>query len=271
MIDTHIQFLLNNDPVFLEYWSGKSQAEQGSSIDFATEIDGVTTTPEGLDSRTLTAADRSRRFLSCVPQKDMDYSRRPIDWPEFVGDEASKKRQYQLSYDILLHFLAESKQAKHGRLYGSIKSIESLDDKFGEDKAGSAARKFFRDTWDVIRFRIVCVDLDSVRSLAVEVWQYFYSEVVKCRNYYMYPITSLQLDPYGAVHFEIEITEGRWIELQILTEARDLAGFLDYALVHKKLLTFIDDEHENWLRNFRRRVLVWDSNQIPSEQLRTPK
>jgi hypothetical protein len=155
------------------------------------------------------------------------------------------------------------------RLYGGIKPLESLDRKLGERKTGPRARQNLRDTWDVVRFRIVTENVPVLRKVAMALWQYFIDDVVRCRNYFLQPLEESDRVAYRAVHFQLEIERQRWVEVQVLTEARDLAGHLDYAVLFKRLLPPLSSEHEKWLRQFGYKVNIFDNLTVPLGAVRT--
>jgi hypothetical protein len=51
------------------------------------------------------------------------------------------------------------------------------------------------------------------------------------------------------------------VELQLLTQAREVISYLDYALLFKKLTSFRTQEHERWLRNLRLKANIFDAVQ----------
>jgi hypothetical protein len=216
----------------------------------------------------LSESQRGRRYLSCIPQKDLEYGRRPQDWPEFVADHQAKSELYKIAYKDLWQFLKERIKDGSIRLYGGLKPETSLDANLGKLKHGTAARQRLRDTWDVVRFRVVTRDLSLLRDVGIDIWQAYLDEIVRCRNYYLQPKGDSNLDSYRALHFEIEIVPQRWIELQVLTEARDLVGYLDYSVSFKMLLPPVSDGHLRWLQDFSLKANIFDYQAIQSSSLR---
>jgi hypothetical protein len=270
MLDEHLNYLLKEDRLFLQHWNQLDSLNQekmrqlGHTIDRLAGVDW-----DDLLSRHAFASERLRRYLSSVPQKDMDYGRRPKDWLDFIADDPSKNALHSFAETNLLEFLAEYGTHGIARLYGGIKPNESLDRKLGERKEGSRARRNLRDTWDVVRFRIVCESALILREIGMAIWQYFIDEIVRCRNYYLQPLDDLDRQAYRAIHFELEIEKQRWVEVQLLTEARDLSGHLDYALLFKHLLQAPTKEHEDWLRQFGYKANLFDNLTVPPGAVRT--
>ena len=213
-------------------------------------------------------SQRGRRYLSCIPQKDLDYGRRPPDWPEFVADHQAKNDLFRISEDDLKRFFKERIKDGSVRLYGGLKPETSLDANLGKMKHGTSARQRLRDTWDVVRFRVVTRDLSLLRDVGIDLWQGYLDEIVRCRNYYLQPKGDSILDSYRALHFEIEIIPQRWIELQVLTEARDIVGYLDYSVSFKMLLPPLGNGHLRWLQDFSLKANVFDYQAIQSSSLR---
>src|ERR1700676_5210474 len=89
---SHLALLEQGDPFFRAYWSLLD--DQGKRR-FCLLCNEVESSARGDDYERLIlydrASDLARRYLSCIPQKDLDYSRRPPDWLEFVANEEGKR------------------------------------------------------------------------------------------------------------------------------------------------------------------------------------
>jgi ppGpp synthetase/RelA/SpoT-type nucleotidyltranferase len=270
VFDDHLNYVVQQDKVFQYYWGKLDSLQQDKLRQLGLAIDRLATPDWGdLSARHSAACERLRRYLSSVPEKDMDYSRRPKDWQEFIIDDALKQDLYRSSETALLEFLADYGTLGAARLYGGVKPLESLDRKLGERKTGTRARRNLRDTWDVVRFRIVTENVPVLRDIAMALWQYFIDDIVRSRNYYLQPLADSGREAYRAIHFELEIERQRWVEVQVMTEARDLTGHLDHAMLFKRLLLPLSAEHENWLRQFVYKVNIFDNLTVPPGAVRT--
>jgi hypothetical protein len=266
----HLDLLLSADPFFATMWASLSASERERFSALATAVDQIGHDWDTILQKHLASGDRLRRFLSSVPQRDMEYDRRPKDWMEFITDEGAKSELFARSEQRLIQFLGYRVATGAVRLYGGVKPAESLDRKLGEIKEGSRARRSFRDTWDVVRFRIVVGNLSLLRSVCMEIWQFFLDDIVRCRNYYMRLKNEINRDCYRAIHFELEIEQGRWIEVQAISEARDMIGYMDHAVLFKKRINQLDTDHADWIRSMGYKVNIFDELSIPLEAVKMP-
>lgn len=267
----HLVVLEQGDNHFCEFWQRLGEENKRLFRLLCREIENVSQSSEQevalLHER---ASDLTRRYLSCIPQKDLDYGRRPRDWIDFVASEEEKNSLWIATEARLKRFLEPYERTGKARLYGGVKPLASLDEKLGETKSGWAARRNLRDTWDAVRCRLVAADLATLRQIGIEIWQYYIDGIIKCSNFYSYSQDGPETGSYRAIHFLIEIEERRWIEAQVLTEARDLVGYLDHAFLFKRRLQFYNREHEDWLRGLTVKANIFDASRIPPGSLRTP-
>jgi ppGpp synthetase/RelA/SpoT-type nucleotidyltranferase len=106
------------------------------------------------------------------------------------------------------------------------------------------------DLWDLVRFRIVAVNIHGVWCLGVAMRELFGERVVRARNFYTRP--KGPDDPYRAVHFEIDLgTQGEpaYVEVQILTLNRDAVGLIDHGVIYKHAVACHEALDEEWLRS----------------------
>ena len=270
MINQHISVLIHSDSFFNAYWEALTPDEREKRLDLTRKVESIWPGSEA-SARTeyKWASEKARRYFSCVPQKEFEYSRRPRDWMNFVAKGVEKERLYEFSLQEIKTFLSNSRGAGGCRVYGGVKPLASLDAGLEHPKVDSVHRRGLRDAWDAVRFRIVCSDMIVVRVVCVEMWQHYIDEIIGCRNYYV-TAGGAGSDLYRAVHFELEIVPGRWIEIQVLTEPRDWVGFLDHSFLFKKRLRFMSREHENWLVGFSLRANVMDARVLPDADVSIP-
>lgn len=247
MIVIHIEYVTRLDFTFSTFWN---QLDEPSQLVFLNRANGIEEAFQGPRDALLEAHKEAGhvtcQFLFGVREAERDYARRPIDWVDFVGDESAKKQ-------LDAHMSAELEsfvRDKPWYFYGGVKPLTSLDRKVKRQNERTGVDGTFRDMWDVVRFRIVVPTICELRSAAIAVWSKWSYGVVRCRNYYMHPKFNDYNDPYRAIHFEIEILAGRWVELQLLTEIRNTVGHLDFDMLFRKTIEPLSPEHLEWLWEF---------------------
>ncbi len=163
MINQHIALLLRSDSFFNRYWGALTPDEQEDRLELTRRVESLWVGSEASARREHEwASEKSRRYFSCVPEKEFDYSRRPRDWIEFVGKEVDKKRLYELGLERIKSFLNSPGTVDAYRVYGGVKSLASLDAGLEQPKVDGAHRRGLRDVWDAVRFRIVCPNIIAV-------------------------------------------------------------------------------------------------------------
>jgi len=110
------------------------------------------------------------------------------------------------------------------------------------------------DLWDGVRFRVV---VNGIREMTALAWLLFHelgNWIVRCRNYYARPRQG-PMDPYRAIHLELQSDDEDFIEIQLVTARREAVGLIDHSVVLKRRVPFISPLHEAWLRR-----LSWAAN-----------
>ena len=269
MIERHIAVLLEHDPFFRQYWEALTAEARQHRLDATRMLEDIHPDDEEMaHAEYAWSSEKMRRYLSCVPQRDPDFERRPKQWLDLVDEPETMQRVHDRARSELEAFRAAS-GAPSTRLYGGLKPIASLDASFEQPKPHWAARRNLRDAWDAVRFRLVCEDVIALRTSCMQILQYFIDDVVKSRNYYTAGIGINDL--YRAVHFELAIERGCVVEVQVLTELRDWIGFLDYSFTFKKRLHFLDHAHEEWLAALAARATIADARRNRDADVLMPK
>jgi hypothetical protein len=135
--------------------------------------------------------------------------------------------------------------------YGGTKSLESINARMNPNCITELSRI---DFWDSVRFRIVVPNLSALVIVARNFIEDMRQSLVRCRNYFKVPRRG-PMDPYRAIHIEIQSDDLDFVEVQILTARREAVGQIDHPLVHKKKLAFANKWHEAWLH-----LLSWFAN-----------
>lgn len=269
MIERHIATLLENDSFFRDYWERLTPTVRQERLDTTSNLESIHyDSDEAAHAEYAWASEKLRRYMSCIPQRDPDYERRPKEWLDLIEQRDTMKRVHDRARSELEAF-RNAASTPTMRLYGGLKPIESLNASFEQPKPNWASRRSRRDAWDAVRFRLVCEDVVALRTTCVQVLQYFIDDVVKCRNYYTAGLGINDL--YRAVHFELAIERGCLVEVQVLTELRDWIGFLDYSFTFKKRLRFVDHAHEEWMTGLAARATIADARRIPERDVLMPE
>jgi Region found in RelA / SpoT proteins len=134
--------------------------------------------------------------------------------------------------------------------YGGVKSADDV-----EARIRAWSRKHpLPDLWDVVRYRIVCDDINQLVSATRQLLTYFGDQVVRCRNYYVHPRNGTD-DAYRAIHLELQYESEELVEIQLLTSNREAVGQIDHSMVLKKRVPPLGFWHVIWVRH-----LSWVAN-----------
>jgi hypothetical protein len=245
--DAHIQLLLEHDSHFQTYWRSRDEMAQEAFLTCIHEIECVSKEEGNLLTEHVRVSHDLARFMVRIQDEPFDYNRLASDWIDFVRDEEAKKKLYDIALRELSSFMQRHVHAQEYILYGGIKQESALVRRMLVPKSEEQFRRSLLDTWDVVRFRLVASDLNVLRGLALLFWEEYFDRIIRCRNYYFRPKDGVHTDPYRAVHFELEIQNGRIIELQMMSQSREIITHLDYAPMFKKTIRFLSAEHEAWL------------------------
>jgi hypothetical protein len=260
MLQEFIGLLLQSDSNFQKYWGKCSEKLRNEFLVLGYQIESVGFSDSLGENYVVDVLRELSRYMVRIQDIPFDYKRIPPDWVDIVRDARAKEELYDYANKELLGFLASCCDNMRIKFYGGIKSEESLMRRLTRPKNQDQFRKVLLDTWDVVRFRIVVPDICVLRDIALSVWEGYFSRVLRCRNYYYHPKDHNRMDPYRAVHFEIEISEGRIIELQLMTYARELVCFLDHAPNFKRSVSVFNSIQLKWLNNISLKSNIYDYN-----------
>jgi hypothetical protein len=255
-LSAHIDLLERGDTAYKAFWTSLTEDAQRNYRKLWNEIDG-STRGDLLSREYSSANDTTQRWFLRVQEKEFQYSKIPSDWIQLVRDMSAKQHLYELGLARLTEFISLS-GVKGLRVYGGIKPDESLDRKIFESRQGNAVQVNLLDLWDVVRFRIVAEDLDTLLEVSVKFWEWMFGDILRCRNYYYRPRLGNPDDAYRAIHFELVADRERMVEVQMMTRCREAIGLLDHALLFKKTLQFLDANHRQWLIEFSKKGNVYD-------------
>ena len=255
-IDRHIELLLAKDPIFQKFWSEMEPNLQSRYRKIWFDIERQTASMRLSQGAHLAAMDPLRRWFTRVQEKEFEFPLATDEWKGFVRDLSAKQAVYDAAKSRLQAFINRYFKEQEVRLYGGLKSTQSIEMKL----SGNEGKAGLMDLWDVVRFRIVVLSVDNVLKIGIAVWEVFFVQVLRCRNFYYRPRGNSR-DPYRAVHFILLTDERRVIELQIMSERRDAISLIDHRFVFKGTLQFLNEKHEAWLNDLSLAANLLDADE----------
>lgn len=261
----HVERIIREDPFFRAFWHGLDEAQRAEYWRTWEDIESAAVNAcSEVDAEHSRCHDISKRWFVRVQEREFMYDRVPLDWSAFVRDSSAKQILYNQSLARLQAFLELCEMRHDVRLYGGIKGDGSLDKKLIEGRGGKSIQMNVLDLWDVVRFRIVVPSAHSLLNLCIRMWETYFDEVLRCRNYYFIPRNDDPDDPYRAINFELANDSGHMIEVQVMTKRREAVSLLDHAALFKKTLNeFTSDDHQ-WLVCFSKTANLLDIEESSS-------
>jgi hypothetical protein len=168
--------------------------------------------------------------------------RSAADWIVGAGDRESYRRLFDDWWARVKAFMIRV-GGPGCALYGGLKAADSIQGKIVNYECGCAPL----DLCDIARLRLVVPDLPALLLAASSCRTEFASLMVRFRNYYARPRGGPD-DPYRGFHILFRPDGNRFVELQLLSAARDAIGMIDHAFILKRRMPFQSREHELWLR-----------------------
>lgn len=247
-IDEYISFLEVEDANFSKVWRNKSPQEKGIYITRWEKLNDLTDRYDynTLEEKNLNAYLATCKNMSLIQEKSFSTLSVPKHWKIKVNSATHLKLIYQRNKDLLQEVIAKQ-NGQVVNFYGGLKSYEEIRRKFFLQKNGSALQRNAEDLWDLVRYRIVVDNLESLLQTGMYIWKNFFNKIIRCRNYYYIPRTRDPRDAYRAIHFQIVDDEEGMFELQLVTVQREAISLLDHALVFKKTIQSYDKKTIKWL------------------------
>jgi hypothetical protein len=260
LLASHLEYIYSTDRDFREAWCRASPVDRAYHVRTLLYLEHLASildaTPQNLLRRHLNVARTLKDHFAVLPEKAFP------EIPSDVWIEAARNRprlealcRRELQRLSLLSRAADPTSPV--TCYGCLKSQASVQRNILDYAAGRRGL----DLWDLVRFRLVAADIQTVRRLSAATWDMFGTRVVRCRNYYVQPRGDWS-DPYRAVHFEIKVGgayEPAFVELQVLTHTRESVGLMDHSLVHKRTVSYWGAQHEAWLRGISYAANILDA------------
>ena len=261
MLEHLIEILLSKDPYFSLYWTELGPIAQKYFWRLNDQISSIS--PLHASNRE-TAIKSSQRFLSAVPEREFQWSMCFSDkakWLNFAFNDKAKIEWLEETSSILEPFTQSQLQNRVCyRIYSNIKPTPSIRREI-RDVDGNDDPERIIDVWDVIRWRIVVPDYQTLRYICLRFWETYFEHIGYCRNFYFRPRVGSSNPPYRGIHFILCPHRDRLFEVQIQTEARDMMCFLDHSILFKKLFN-IGPDLTKWLFEQSWKVNIYETQSI---------
>ncbi len=260
MLQRHIEYCECHDKWFKQFWCSLSDKDRTEFLELGNKIEnGTNSADPNFQLLHDQSVDLLSRKLIVIPETGFRISQNIADWSDFVMDKNEKQKVFDFSRLVLLDYIEKS-QVPLEHLFGNLKSDESIAKSIEKRKRLGYYPEYLYDIWDLVRFRIVVQTPNELAQLGVKIWRDFYRKIYRCRNYYFNPKLYSHDTNYRAIHFLIMIQESRIIEVQLVTKAREWIGRLDRAVLFKKDIPPIDEEHVTWLMNYCCKANILDAS-----------
>ncbi len=263
-LQLHLDLLKKEDKHFAAFWDALSQDQRDGYLANWRLLDGFASQhAENLERLHSGASEFTRRWFVRVQEKEFSYSAIRTDWPVIARSPEALSSLLDGTSERLQDFLGIVHLEQSVAYYGGVKPLDSIDEKLLQSREGDAVQRRLTDLWDLVRFRLVTDDLDDLLSLAIQFWELFLDDVVRCRNYYYRPRNGFSADAYRAIHFELKDRESNLAEIQMMTSNREAVSLLDHWHIFKGSGSFVDAAHEEWIK-----LMSYSANVVDSETFR---
>jgi hypothetical protein len=221
-------------------------------IETLTQLNTITKKKEIISHTAIADADVFlRKYMVHVQQRELDLRSIAPDWNLHVSDPTALEELWKDAQLRMAAFLEKNKFA-HLRFYGGLKELSALRGRLTELEQivkDNKTRPMMDDVWDMVRCRIIVENSFDVRTVCQLIWEDFFEDIVRCRNYYYSPKIGREINPYRAIHYVIGDRRGRIFELQVQHRFREAVGMLDHPYIFKKdgSFEFCNREHELWM------------------------
>lgn len=250
----HLEYLLAHDFWFYEAWNAWGRIRRARFLSIAAKLDTIASEPQ-LEKQYSEITMDFRRLFLMVPERDIVESIIKMSgWIKFATDTDEKEEVFEAAFHHLARALnSNERPLSYLYLYGGLKMTDHLLKVPTNNKEdASQISKILGDLWDIVRLRIVAQSPLEVALISLKLWEHHLDDMIKARNYYLNPRASTRWfrHPYRAVHFQMPILD-RMVELQVMTSVFEVISYLDHAVLFKKRLDPLDEEHLKWLKRVR--------------------
>lgn len=256
LLTRHLEYLLEHDRWFISAWDSWHRRRRERFLATAAALDRLAAEPD-LEARFAAAHRTLRALFLVVPEKAIELGGvRMSSWINFAADDIEKAEVLAAArehFELMFSRLHRRRPRPYLDLYGGLKDIRHVTVIMPATKPESSSlSRALGDLWDVVRLRAVVASAADVIALSLMVWEHHLDDMIKVRNYYLNPKTLNRwpTHPYRAVHLQVPILE-RMVELQIMTDVGEAISYLDHAIVFKRRLDVLSEEHLGWLTRVR--------------------
>jgi len=264
MLDQHIEYLIQEDKYFYDFWARLKSKQKKKFIAKYNYIDKLYGHTNAFENQCKTAGLILKKKYLQIPSSVFEFAKIPKDWRTFIRNDNEKRKIFIESEDTLKRFLERHRLNNKVELYGNIKEISSLERKIHRKEKLYTYREEIKifDIWDIIRFRIVVNNDKLLISVGVLIWQDYLEKIIKCRNFYFHPKNSNIIDPYRGIHYLLEIVPNRIIEIQLVSKEREGMIYLDHSVLFKKIVKPINKSHLKWLFHLSLKINLFEAKII---------
>ena len=276
----HLDAVHAADPEFRWAWLTKSQSIRNLYLRSLTATELCRLSLRAASHAGSAAHAHAAHLLACQFRwlSETDFPEPPPadSWIRFARDPDKLNSLRRRACCRLKDSFLTPKRPSGVFLYGGLKPAASIERKIHEYRTGLGEL----DLWDLVRFRLVVPDIHAACELSAAVQESFGNRVVRRRNYYTRPRNGWD-DPYRAIHFELSLdfdnrSDCDFVEVQILTLAREAVGLLDHTIMHERSIGCRRSCYWEWLRHLsyaanirdaERAVLHASSDVLPTHLL----
>ena len=191
-----------------------------------------------------------KRCMGGLPDIGFEFYPDVPYWLKLAADEPRNRELHRRTLKRISEILG-LRYDEPVDIYGNLKDTESVNRKVQQHYESGEPL----DLWDRTRLRIVPQTLNGVALISGILLCECRPQIIRLRNYYTHPRSPDSL--YRGIHF-IFAAEGGYIEVQVMTLARELVCQFDHAVIFKKTLQPMDDQHIPWLRRMSLAANVYE-------------
>jgi len=257
LLETHLWLLLSADIDFCRHWAVIGRDRRTVYLRLLFSAEGVR---HGLQQGGLDLSSVHESWMNEVGRKldgltefEPEPIRSTADWVDGVHDREGYQRLFNEWWLRMKAFMIRV-GGPGCALYGGLKAADSIQGKIIHYEHGCGPL----DLYDIARLRLVFPHLPALVLGAFSCRTEFARTMVRFRNYYARPRGG-QGDSYRAFHILFRPDGNRFVELQLLSAARDAIGLMDHTYILKRRMPFQSREHEIWLRQLSRAANLIDA------------
>ncbi|HYI41602.1 MAG TPA: hypothetical protein VE053_14930 [Allosphingosinicella sp.] len=239
-----MQTMPDYSQAWLTYYSGR----QKEIIDSWRRVDTrIGEAGPELEALVVTAEKHLQKLFVRVAERDHQNTQVRSDLGRLASNQAILEQKFAYFMNELSKFTATLHRPSV--LYGSVKELESLQDSAVRQykTRGTGAKHLNTDYRDLVRFRLVCDSMHALLITCTQFWEFFFDNVISCKNYYFAPVANSKVRPYRGIHYLIIDRTGFPSEIQIISAVREAVGVLDHKLLYKSDTHGVPDDYVEYV------------------------